>query len=176
MQLFDRPRAAVEAQTMPPAPAEHARDANEFPAHRQLVDALLQAGGPGKAGPSYAVLWQQAAAEQESWRPAPEGVIERSLELLVTELRALASAVTWFDAVPSMRDAAISESIAYWAGDLGVPSAAAHVTWKQCWESRARAMRRLPLDHDDVTATVEFGQRLNDEWLAHWERWADSRI
>ncbi|HEY9391618.1 MAG TPA: hypothetical protein VIR27_17850 [Mycobacteriales bacterium] len=143
-------------------------------AHRRLVNALLRAGEPAEGRVPYGPLWQRAAAEQiRAGQPASD--VERSLEMLVTEVLALSHTAPWFTARPVLAAAAIEETIAFWTGTTQVSSRAAHVVWRQCWQSRTRvtgAVRPDPTDLADLAVAVRAERFLRLEWAARWLAWS----
>lgn len=147
MHLVDRSPVVIE------------RVRSDFPAHRRLVEALLRAGEPGFGAPSYALLWQRAAAEQQQAGRRPYDA-ERRLELLVTEVRALERVATWFRADPALRAAAVNDTVSYWSTGEPVAGRYAHEAWRRCWESRSAA----------GLAGCEC--RLSDEWATAWWAWS----
>lgn len=153
---------AVPGSAVPPV--DHA-------AHHRLVQALLRAGGPADGGPSYALLWQYAAAEQQRAGRAPQEV-EQSLELLVTEILALAHIAPWFATDPRLAAACTEETIAFWTGTTQVPSRDAHLAWHDCWELRAAVVGNPPLAAADVVDAVDTERRLRAEWEAQWQAWS----
>ncbi|HEY9476079.1 MAG TPA: hypothetical protein VIS06_19795 [Mycobacteriales bacterium] len=140
-------------------------------AHRRLVDALLRAGDPVCGESSYGSLWQLAAAEQMRAGHRTQDV-ERSLEMLVTEVLALSHTAQWFTTRPRLAAAAVEETIAFWTGTTQVSSRAAHVVWRQCWQSRTRVTLAVRPHPVDVAAAVRAEQLLRLEWAARWLSWS----
>lgn len=142
----------------------------DFPAHRRLVEALLRAGEPDAGAPSYAELWQHAAAEQQAAGMRDD--VERSLELLVTEMVALSRSAPWFHSHPQLRAQAIEQAAAFWNGVEAVSSHHAHRTWERCWESRTQFTENAEPDLAGFSAAVAEEQRLQREWTAQWADWS----
>jgi hypothetical protein len=97
---------------------------------------------------------------------------------MVNQLTGLQEHASWFAADERLREAAITETIAYWTGaDRSVPSRPAQEAWQQRWNGRYGWPSPEVLSADPSMRRDWFDRlRASQEaWLAAWAAWVRDR-
>jgi hypothetical protein len=191
VEPFLRARAAYIAALRddPPAPPPPV-DVDD--PHRALVDALLTVteavhrdrfGHPRsreyrRSQRAIHGLWEATVTVQAELTGASRDEANETVTTMVNQLTGLQEHASWFAADERLREAAITETIAYWTGaDRSVPSRPAQEAWQQRWNGRYGWPSPEVLSADPSMRRDWFDRlRASQEaWLAAWAAWVRDR-
>lgn len=183
VEPFLRARAAYIAALREDPPAPPAPVDVDDP-HRALVDALLAATVAIsedrlrehlRVRRSIHGLWEATVSAQAELTGQSRDEANDVVTTMVNQLTGLREHAPWFTADPRLREAAITETIAYWTGaDRSVPSRPAQEAWQRHWEGRRGWPPEVLTAEDPATRRTWF-ERLRagqESWLSAWAAWA----
>jgi hypothetical protein len=195
VEPFLRARAAYIAALRddPPTPPDPLAPLVVDDPHRALVDALLavteavsrdRVHQPRRrefrqARRSIPGLWETTVSAQARLTGGSRDDANDVVTTMVNQLTSLQEQASWFTAEPRLREAAISETIAYWTGsDRSVPSRPAQEAWQRHWSGR-RGWPPEVLSADDMSTRRAWFERLRsgqEAWLDAWAGWVRDRL
>jgi hypothetical protein len=191
VEPFLRARAAYIAALRedPPAPPPPV-DVDD--PHRALIDTLLVTTAALREGPmrqmgrrehrqaqrSIHGLWEATVTVQARLTGRSRDEANHVVTAMVNQLTGLWEHASWFTAEPRLREAAITETIAYWTGaDPSVPSRPAQEAWQRHWDGRRGWPPEVLTTEDPATRRTWF-ERLRgsqEAWLTAWAAWVRDR-